>query len=73
MARQPLDPVLFNLISRAYADDQRALASEVASASTEVGSPDHHKADDDRELSAEAWRNVVTVYERLRMAAHPSE
>ena len=49
------------------------LASRDAASSTDAGSPEHHKADDDRELSAEAWRNVVTVYERLRMAAHPSE
>jgi hypothetical protein len=72
MAKTPSDPMLFDLISRAFANDQRALASEVAAASTEVDSSEHRKAAEDRELSAEAWRTVVKRYESLRWAAIPS-
>ena len=72
MAKQPSDPMLFGLISRAFADDQRALASEIAAASTEADSLEHRKAADERERAAEAWRTVVKRHESLRWAAIPS-
>jgi hypothetical protein len=68
MAKTPSDPMLFDLISRAYAHDQRALASEVAAASTEGGSSERQQAHHDSEVSAEAWRTVVKRYESLRWA-----
>jgi hypothetical protein len=68
MVKTPSDPLLFDLISRAFANDQRAMASEVAAAPTEADSMEHRKAEDDRELSAEAWRTVVKRYESLRWA-----
>jgi hypothetical protein len=69
--REP-DPELGELISEAFAEDERALLTRQAALPTDAGSPEHQPAEQDRDVSTNAWRKVVARSEQLRKAAHTS-
>jgi hypothetical protein len=59
-------------MSQAIEDDERASLSRDAANSTDSDGPERKQADDDSEVSAEAWRRVVKRSEQLRKHDHTS-